>query len=134
MTPEQVIDVWYETKNKERFKAFLKECGFTCIGYGDRSIVLSKKCIDFVVKVSSNGIVTRKFKRPDLEKFRLPYLYVNGNRNIAIQQKVTRRTKASRYRAWSHIRDNVDANLGDFDIHQGNVGWFKGKPVFFDYI
>ncbi len=132
MTHDEVITIWNETRNKNKFKTLLKNFGFKTIGYGERSLVFSKKEIDFVVKVS-DGVVTRKFKEEDLEQFRLPYIYVNGNRNIAIQKKVTRRTKSSRYRAWAKIRDSVEANLEVYDIHQDNVGWLDRKPVIFDY-
>src|SRR4051812_40441842 len=132
MTPEEIISIWNVSRNKQRFKTYLRSQGFQIIGCGERSVVLSKKSLDFVVKVS-DGVVVRKFREKELEKFRLPYIYVNGNRNIAIQKKVTRRTKASRYRAWAKIRDSVTTLLSDYDIHQDNVGWLNRKPVIFDY-
>ena len=133
MLPYQVIQLWQDTKHKETFKQKLSECGFKLIGCGERSVVFSKKGLDYVVKVS-NGLVTRPFKELDLEKFRLPYIYVNGNRQIGIQLKATRRTTKSRYKAWVKIRDSVDIPLATYDIHQDNVGWIDRKPVIFDYV
>ncbi len=132
MTIKKIIRLWNETRNKKLFKKLLLAAGFSILGFGLRSIVFSKRKLDFVVKVS-DGVVTRKFKQPDLERYRLKYIYTNGNRNIAIQKKASCRTKASRYRAWAKIRDSVNANLEEFDIHQDNVGWLNGTPVIFDY-
>jgi hypothetical protein len=132
MSPDRVIQIWNATRNKKLFKRLLVEEGLKPVGCGERSLVFGNKSLDFIVKVS-DGVVTRKFREPDLERFRLPYLYTNGNRQIAIQRKANRRTKASRYRAWSIIRDAVKTPLDTYDIHQDNVGWVDGKPVIFDY-
>lgn len=132
MSPSRVIQLWNETRNKSKFKESLLAAGLRKIGFGERSLIFSNKELDFVVKVS-DGVTTRKFKEPELEQFRLPYLFVNGNRHIAIQRKANCRTKALRYRAWAMIRDAANVDLMDYDIHRDNVGWVDGKPVIFDY-
>ena len=133
MSPERVIQIWFATRKHETFKKYLKEEGFKYLGCGRTSEVFTRRDVNFVVKVGK-GCVTRKFKEPELEKFRLPYLFVNGNRSVGIQHKV-RRNKESKYRAFRIINNAVppDVFLDNYDIHQDNVGWLNRKPVIFDY-
>src|SRR6478736_8180071 len=132
MLPYQTIQLWNQTKNKRKFESLLIEKGFSVIGSGDRSLVFSRRDIDYVVKIST-GLVSRPFQNSILEKFRLPYIFLNGNHQIGLQLKASRRTKSSRYRAWKKIRDAANVDLDVFDIHQDNVGWINRKPVIFDY-
>lgn len=133
MSPTQVIQIWNESKNKQDFKTKLKQEGFIAIGAGRRSIVYSKPKLDFVVKVASTGgVPTRKFKEPEIEQYRLGYIFLNGNRQIAIQQRVNCGEKA-KYRAWKRIQEGSGEDLYIYDINQENVGFLKNKPVIFDY-
>lgn len=133
MSPDRVIQIWNETRKHETFKERLQQEGFKYLGCGRSSTVFSRGDVNFVVKVGK-GVNTRKFKEPELEQFRLPYLYVNGNRNMGIQLKVNR-NKKSKYRAFKRISDAVPPEifLDTYDIHQDNVGWLNRKPVIFDY-
>jgi hypothetical protein len=133
MSPDNVIALWHQTRNHEKFKKLLKQQGFKYLGCGRNSTVFARDDVNFVVKIG-RGCVTRKFKEPELEQFRLPYLYVNGNRNIGIQLRV-RRDKKSKYRAFKRIQDATppELQLYEYDIHQDNVGWLNRKPVIFDY-
>ncbi len=133
MSHTEIIHLWNESKNKQDFKTKLKEQGFVTIGSGRRSVVFSKPKLDFVVKVASaGGVATRAFREPEIEKYRLPYLYVNGNRHIAIQPKVNC-SKKNKYRAWDRIQGETSVELYIYDINQENVGMRKNKPVIFDY-
>lgn len=103
------------------------------MGWGESSLVYSRKDVDFVVKVSSY-LTDTPLKNKILEKFRLPYLFVNRTKSVGIQLKASARTQSSRYKAWKKIRDAaVGINLDFYDIHQDNVGWINRKPVIFDH-
>ena len=133
MSPTQVIQIWNESKNKQDFKTKLKQEGFVAIGSGRRSIVFSKPKLDYVVKVASTGgVPTRSFREPEIEQFRLGYLFLNGNRQVAIQRRVNCGKKA-KYRAWARIQESTDKDLYIYDVNQENVGILDNKPVIFDY-
>lgn len=133
MLYNQVVSIWNNSNDKKDFRKRLLKEGFIRIGAGRRAVVFSKPQLEYVVKIASvGGVPSRKFKEPELEKFRLGYLFLNGNRQVAIQRKAKRTTK-SKYRAWARIRDSVDRDISDYDIHHDNVGWIDGKPVIFDY-
>lgn len=131
MPPQIIIDLWNESKNKKDFEEKLIERGFKCIGAGKYSAVYGCSRVNFVVKVGL-GVSTSKLPK-SLDKFRLPYIFTNGNRQIAIQQKVRIERQ---YEAQKLIRaacgDNID--IEDYDIHKENVGWFRGRPVIIDYL
>jgi len=130
MTPQSIVKIWNKAKNKKDFEQKLTDRGFSYFGCGDNSVVYSKKDINFVIKVGK-GVCTRKLPK-ELERFRLPYIYTNGNRQIAIQLKVD---TSKTYEARKIIDSSCSrTNLLDYDIHQDNVGWLDGKPVIFDYL
>ena len=134
MLPTEVIEIWNKTRNKKKFQIDLEVKGFKYIGCGKRSTVLSREDIDYVIKISDCGCVTRRFREPTLEQFRLPYIYTNGNRCIGIQKKAEV-TPEGKYRAYEKILSEIpiEIDLYDFDVHQDNVGWLNGKPVIFDH-
>lgn len=131
MLPADVIKIWNKTKNEETFKEHLRDQGFKFLGSGLDSVVFTKPRIEFVVKVSEGVLPTHKIPHPKLEEYRLGYIFTNRQRSVGIQMRVNR---SNRYRAWARIRDSVDVNIDEFDIHQQNVGWYLGKPVIIDYV
>jgi len=131
MSPAEVIKLWKSIEQEKQFKDALKESGFRYIGSGLESVVYAKPRSEFVVKVCDGRIATHKLKDPQLEKYRLGYIFTNRRKSVGIQMRVNR---SNRYRAWAQIRDSVNTDLSEFDIHQQNVGWYKGKPVIIDYV
>lgn len=132
--PSQIIKQWKRIRSRRRFESLLSREGWKRVGFGLDAVVYGIKEADFVVKLS-DGVPTRRFKEPSLERFRLGHVYVSPRRKFSIQRKVATRTSSSRYRAWKVINEAVEPEIDllDYDIHQDNVGWLDGKPVIFDY-
>jgi hypothetical protein len=132
MQIDSIIKIWYESRRRDKFTSNLKKQGFCIVGYGDRSLVLSKPEIDFVVKVSDR-LPTRRFREPELEKFRLPYIFLSENKRMGIQAKVNVGRRA-KYLAFRKINEATQADLAMYDIHLDNIGFLKRRPVIFDYV
>ena len=130
ISPKSVISLWNKSRNKKDFENKLRSKGFACIGAGRYSAVYGSNRANFVVKVGL-GVTTRKLPK-EIDKFRLPYIFTNGNRQVALQVRVSTNRQ---YEALKEIKQATDrVNIADYDIHKANVGWYQGKPVIIDYL
>ena len=146
----KVIELWKEAKQqaigydvngkengiqlslaKECFIEKLKKLKFNCIGEGTYKLVFSKRSVDFVVKVYSNGSVDDKLlNEEDFSPYIIESLYSDGA--IKIQAKASRARKNKAYKFFENMFGKEYCEI--YDIHAENVGWINGKPVIFDFV
>ena len=147
---ENVIELWRECKEnalmwdannvrnsldikfaKKNFIKKLKKLNFKIIGDGTFKLVLSKKSIDFVVKIYHNGSVDDKLdKRYKFSKYFIDPIYFDGA--ISIQKKANRKNKKTAKNFFEKKFGKTYCEI--YDIHSENVGWINNNPVIFDFV
>jgi hypothetical protein len=147
---ENVIDLWRECKEnalmwdvnnvknsldvnvaKKSFIKKLKKLKFHVIGDGTFKLVLSKKSINFVVKVYHNGSIDDKINEDcKFKEYFIEPTYSDGA--ISIQAKAKRNATTKAYKFFEKMFGKSYCEV--FDIHPENVGWLNGKPVIFDFL
>jgi hypothetical protein len=115
------------------FKSWLTRNKLKHIGRGNTSNVYSSKKLEFVVKLVLDGELLDfpKHSRHPLYKRWIKPLFVSKCRKMMIQPKASTRyidrTKA--LRILKHIFGN---KVDSYDVHDENVGIYKGKAMIFD--
>jgi hypothetical protein len=116
---------------KKRFIQKLKNLNYKIIGDGTFKLVLSKKSVDFVIKIYHSGSIDdQQTNDLNFKDYFLKPIYFDGMINI--QQKVKRNCKKKAYEFFEKRFGKVYCEIND--IHSENVGWIDDKPVIFDFI
>ena len=116
-------------------QTIMRHMGFTYLGEGTYSFVMSKPNSGYVIKFSEYSYSKKKMNNI-LDKFVLPYIrvYRMSGVHIAIQKKIDMTNldialeKIIERSGMSKFQLDVD-----FDVRESNIGWLRGKPVIFDY-
>jgi Ser/Thr protein kinase RdoA (MazF antagonist) len=116
---------------KKRFIKKLKKLNYKIIGNGTFKLVLSKKSVDFVVKIYHTGSVDDQIvNEHNFKKYLVKSIYNDGI--VHIQPKAKRNSKRKAYKFFEDKFGRAYCEIND--IHSENVGWIDDQPVIFDYV
>lgn len=116
---------------KKRFIQKLKKLNYKIIGEGTYKLVLSKKSVDFVIKIYHTGSVDDQIvNEHNFKKHLVKSIYNDGM--IHIQPKAKRNSKRKAYKFFEDKFGRLYCEMND--IHSENVGWIDDQPVIFDYV
>lgn len=120
---------WIEETPTKKIPALMKEFGFRLLV--PRAEVYVKSAWKMVVK--RGNLIYKMDEKNPLFRFIVPTEKVKdaSGQEWLLQPQVDR---ANARKAFDEIRKVVGDNYFEFgDLHAGNTGYYKGKPVIFDW-